>query len=410
MQTHGFLLSAEKGKPVNRTSPQTFLLAMAFVMPFVFSTWMALLNNFVIEKAAFTGAEIGLLQSIREVPGFLAFTAIYVLLFVKEQRFAILSIGVMSAGVAATGYFPTEYGLYLTTLIMSIGFHYFETTQQSLTLQWLDKKESAHFLGKSLAVKSFGSLLAFGGIWLLMEWFEVSYQTTYLLAGGIGLVVVIFLWFGFPMFEQPATQTKKLVLRKNYWLYYMLTFLSGARRQIFVVFAGFMMVEKFGYSVGEISLLFGVNYVFNLLFAAKIGKWVGVIGERKALTLEYVGLILVFVGYAFVTNPHIAAGLYIIDHMFFALAIAIKTYLQKIADQKDIAATASVSFTINHIAAVVIPALLGLVWLYSSTLVFLIGAGFALCSLIASQLIPNEPTELIPTKLAKSVSTEKEYV
>ena len=78
---------------MNRLSPQTFLLAMAFVMPFVFSTWMALLNNFVIEKAAFTGAEIGLLQSIREIPGFLAFTAIYVLLFIREQRFAILSIG-----------------------------------------------------------------------------------------------------------------------------------------------------------------------------------------------------------------------------------------------------------------------------------------------------------------------------
>lgn len=371
---------------------------MAFVMPFVFSTWMTLLNNFVIEKAAFTGAEIGLLQSIREIPGFLAFTAIYVLLFIREQRFAILSVGVMSAGVAATGFFPTEYGLYLTTLVMSIGFHYFETTQQSLTLQWLDKKESAHFLGKSLAVKSCGALIAFAGIWLLMEWFQVSYQTTYLLAGGLGLLVVVFLWFAFPMFDQPHVQTKKVILRKSYWLYYLLTFLSGARRQIFMVFAGFMMVEKFGYSVGQISILFGVNYVFNLLFASRIGKWVGKIGERKALTLEYVGLIFVFVGYALVTDPYVAAGLYIVDHMFFALAIAIKTYFQKIADNKDIAATASVSFTINHIAAVVIPALLGLVWLYSSTLVFLIGATFAVCSLVVSQLIPEHPTQARPVR------------
>ena len=372
---------------------QQFLLATAFLMPFVFSVWVTLLNNFVIEKANFTGAEIGMLQSIREIPGFLAFTAIYVLLFLKEQRFAILSLGVLSFGVAITGFFPSVYGLYLTTIIMSIGFHYFETTQQSLTLQWLPQSDTAHFMGKSLAVKAFASLLAFSGIWLLMEQIGVSYEAVYLASGVLGLVIVVWLYVKFPMFDQPHGQHKKIILKKNYWLYYLLTFLSGARRQIFMVFAGFMMVEKFGYSVGEISILFGINYVFNLLFAARIGKWVGKVGERKALTLEYVGLVLVFTGYAFVESAFIAAGLYVIDHMFFALAIAIKTYFQKIADKKDIAATASVSFTINHIAAVVIPALLGVLWLYSNAAVFLVGTGFALCSLICSFFIPDNPTQ-----------------
>lgn len=383
------------------TQPQLFLLITAFAMPFVFSVWMTLLNNFVIEAASFTGKEIGMLQSIREIPGFLAFTAIYLLIFIKEQRFAIVSIGVMSLGVAVTGYFPSIYGLYLTTLIMSIGFHYFETVQQSLTLQWIDKKDTAHFMGRQLAVKSFASLLAYGGIWFLMDYYTVSYQTTYLLSGIIGLLVVVWLAWHFPVFEQPHVQHKKIILRKKYWLYYMLVFLSGARRQIFIVFAGFMMVEKFGYSVGEVSILFGLNYIFNLFFAAKIGKWVGKIGERKALAIEYIGLIVVFTGYAFVQTAEVAAALYIIDHMFFALAIAIKTYFQKIADKKDFAATASVSFTINHIAAVVIPVMLGMLWLYSTTLVFLVGTGFAMLSLIFSQLIPLQPSQGNETRLSK---------
>lgn len=382
---------------------QQFLLVMAFVMPFVFAVWMTLLNNFVVEVADFTGKEIGILQSVREIPGFLAFTAIYVLLFIREQKFAILSIGVMSLGVALTGYFPFEFGLYITTLIMSIGFHYYETVQQSLTLQWLHKDKTAHFMGLQLAVKSFASLLAYGGIWLLMDYYSVSYQTTYLISGSFGLLVVCWLLWHFPMFEQPHAQHKKIILRKRYWLYYALTFLSGARRQIFVVFAGFMMVEKFGYSVGQVSILFGLNYVFNLLFAAKIGKWVGKIGERKALAVEYIGLIVVFTGYAFVETAEVAAALYIIDHMFFALAIAIKTYFQKIADHKDIAATASVSFTINHIAAVVIPVLLGLLWLHSNTAVFLVGTAFAVLSLIFSQLIPLRPEQGKETILAKHV-------
>jgi predicted MFS family arabinose efflux permease len=258
-------------------------------------------------------------------------------------------------------------------------------------LQWLDKDKAAHFMGKQLAVKSFASLLAYGTIWILMEWFSVSYITMYMLGGGIGMIIVCLLWKNFNTFSHGSAQHKHMFLRKRYWLYYALVFFSGARRQIFVVFASFMMVEKFGYSVGDISLLFIINYIFNLLFAAKIGKLITRIGERRALTIEYVGLLFVFTSYALVDNNHIAAGLYVVDHLFFAMAIAVKTYFQKIADQKDFASTAGVSFTINHIAAVVIPALLGIVWLSSPSIVFYIGAGFALCSLFLALNIPNTP-------------------
>ncbi len=248
--------------PRNINTPENLLLAMAFIMPFVFSVWMVLLNNFVIEKAQFTGVEIGILQSLREIPGFLAFTVIYVLLFIKEQKLAMISLLVTCLGVATTGFFPSVFGLYITTIIMSTGFHYFETVNQSLTLQWLDKNKTAHFLGRALSVKSAASLIAFSTIWLLMEYFSWSYQATYLLFGGIALVFTLLIWVVFQQFPPQKEQTKKLILRKRYWLFYALTFFSGARRQIFVVFAGFLIVEKFGYSVYDISALFLINYVF----------------------------------------------------------------------------------------------------------------------------------------------------
>jgi predicted MFS family arabinose efflux permease len=364
---------------------------MAFIMPFVFSVWMVLLNNFVIEKAQFTGVEIGILQSLREVPGFLAFTVIYVLLFIKEQKLAIISLMLTCLGVAVTGFFPSAFGLYITTIIMSTGFHYFETVNQSLTLQWLDKNKTAHFLGRALSVKSAASLIAFSTVWLLMDFFSWSYQATYLLFGGIAIVFTTLIWLMFQQFPPKKEQTKKLILRKRYWLFYALTFFSGARRQIFVVFAGFLMVEKFGYSVADISALFLVNYVFNWLFAAKIGKFIGKVGERNVLKFEYIGLIMIFIAYGLVDNEYVAAVLYVVDHLFFALAIAIKTYFQKIALPEDIAASAGVSFSINHIAAVVIPALLGMVWIINSSWVFYVGAGFALCSFLLALLVPKAP-------------------
>ncbi len=157
------------------------------------------------------------------------------------------------------------------------------------------------------------------------------------------------------------------------------------------MFAAFLMVEKFGYEASQVALLFLINYAFNWAFAERIGMLIRRVGERTALTIEYTGLIVVFVSYALVDNPYLAAGLYVVDHMFFALAIAISTYFHKIADHADLASSAGVSFTINHIAAVVVPAVLGLVWIHSHALVFVIGAAFAVCSLVLSQNIPRHP-------------------
>ena len=376
----------------NLVNPISLLILMSIAMPIAFNAWAALLNNFVVEKAAFTGIEIGILQSLREVPGFLAFTMVFVLLVIKEQIFAVFALALLGLGVAITGFFPTVFGLYFTTVLMSIGFHYFEAVKQSLSLQWLSKEEAPQVLGRLIAIGSLTSLIVYASLWVLLEIFQASYLLNFFIAGALCMILALVMYFVFPIFPAKTIQNKNLILRKRYWLYYLLTFLSGARRQIFMVFAAFLMVEKFGYSASQVTLLFLINYAFNWLFAEKIGQLIAKFGERKALTLEYLGLIFVFIAYGLVDNPTLAAGLYILDHMFFAMAIAISTYFQKIADPKDMASSAGVSFTINHIAAVVIPAALGMVWIWSHSLVFYIGACFALASLIAAQYIPKAPS------------------
>ena len=238
--------------PARWRTPIVFLILASVAMPLGFAAWQALLNNFAIERAAFTGREIGILQSLREIPGFLAFTAIFVILVLREQTFAVLAVALFGLGVAITGFFPSEYGLYFTAVLMSIGFHYFETIRQSLSLQWLTKDEAPRILGRLIAVGSATSLVAFGAMYVVLEVFAVDYQWIYL-AAGAGALLIAFVLSRFPHFESKTPQRKEIVLRGRYWLYYGLTFLSGARRQIFVVFAGFLMVEKFGYSAANIA-------------------------------------------------------------------------------------------------------------------------------------------------------------
>lgn len=378
--------------------PELLLFLMAFAVPISFSAWQALLNNFAIEMAGFTGKEMGILQSLREVPGFLAFGVVFVLLLVREQTLALVSLFLLGFGTALTGFFPSVLGLYLTTMMMSVGIHYYETIQTSLAQQWIPKNHAAEIFGRLIAVTSIASIIVFILIWVATNQFDLGYQWIYLFFGGITICIAIVSRFAFPFFPQPTVQNKNMVLRRRYWLYYCLVFMSGARRQIFMVFAGFLMVEQFGYSVSDISLLFLINATLNVLFARKIGQLIGRFGERNALILEYSGLVLVFCGYALVETGWIAAILYVLDHLFFALAISLKTYFQKIADPEDIASTAGVSFTINHIAAVCIPVLFGLIWLHSHALVFFIGAAMAIVSFFLSLLIPRYPEKGMETQ------------
>ena len=374
--------------------PIVLLFLLAIAMPISFAIWTALLNNFVIQISNFSGVEIGWLQTIREIPGFLAVGVLILLIFLREQNLAILSLFALGLATAATGFFPSFSGLLVTTLIGSFGFHYFETVKNSLSLQWLSKEEAPQVLGKLIAVGSITSLILYGVIWCFLEIFNIDYVYIFLLCGIVCIGIAIYLQITFPLFKPLNTQHKNIVLRKKYILYYILIFLSGARRQIFIVFAAFLMVEKFKYSASQVTLLFLINYLFNWLFAERIGKIIHIFGEKKSLTFEYIGLIIVFISYGIVNNAYIAAFLYVVDHMFFALALAINTYFQKIADPKDISSSAGVSFTINHIAAIFVPVVLGFLWIYSHTLVFFIGAFFALLSLIATQFIPSNLKEI----------------
>ncbi len=385
------------------------LVLMACAMAVSLYGWFTLLNNFVVERAAFTGREIGFLQSIREVPGFLSFLAIFLLPFMREQNLAYLALAMLGVGTAITGFFPTELALYATTFLMSLGFHYYETMNQSLTLQLVDKSEAPVHLARQLKSASIGTLAIFiviilcfdqkvllaiqqvSGMGTAFEGFALGFTPLYLVAGIFTLAAAVFCKLYYPLYESREVQRKTLFLRQRYWLYYALTFMGGARRQIFMVFAGFLMVEKFGYDVTSITLLYLVNLLANIWIAPYVGRFIQKLGERRALIIEYVGLIAVFAGYAMVDDHRYAAGLYVLDHLFFAFAIAIKTYFQKIADPRDIASTAGVSFTINHIAAVAIPAVFGLIWIDDPGLVFYLGSAMAGISLLLALMIPVNP-------------------
>jgi predicted MFS family arabinose efflux permease len=393
----------------SRTSPVTFLMTLGFTNWVGFACWQALINNFGKEAAGFTGFDIGLMQSVREIPGFMAFTAIVLFLFLREQLLAYVSLILLGLGIALTGYHPSLTGILVTTFIMSVGFHYFETAQQALTLQIIPKDQAAKTLGKVASAVAAAQLLSFGIIAIAWKLFQPGWQTLFLCAGGVTVLLAASAWAYFPRVQGTTPQNKGLVLRKRYGLYYALTFMSGARRQIFMAFGGFLLVERFGYDLSAIAVLMLATYATNMVAAPMIGGLIAKLGERLTIQIENISLIVVFFGYALASQGVFGASgaaavgaLFIIDGIFVTLIIAQKTYFQKIADPADIAPTAAVAFSINHIAAVGLPVTFGVLWTrIEPSVVFYIGMGIASISLFLAFLVPRHPEPGLETTLAR---------
>ncbi len=372
-------------KSVIRDPMFKFLAVLSITSAVGLQAWRTLFNNFAVEVVHLNGNHVGVIQSVREVPGFLALLAIFIIIFIKEHRLSALSIVTLGIGVGITGFLPSYQGLILTTLIMSFGFHYYETTNNSLTLQYFDRNTSPWVIGK---LRSFSAATNIAvGIFIFVVTIFLDYQMIY---GLVGVVIVAAGLWGMsrnPTRADIVPQHKKMIFRRKYWLYYFLTFMAGARRQIFVAFAVFLLVLRFEFSVREITILFIINNVINYFLSPLIGKAIIRFGERKVLSLEYLSLIFIFIAYATTDSRLLVMVLYVLDHIFFNFSMGIRTFFQKIGDPRDIAPSMAVGFTINHIAAVIIPALGGLLWLIDYRIVFMAGAAMSAISLLAVQLI-----------------------
>ncbi|MFH2059065.1 MAG: MFS transporter [Pseudomonadota bacterium] len=347
--------------------------------------WRTLFDNFSVNVVGLDGQHIGVLQSVREIPGFLALLVTYVILIIKEHKLAALSILFLGSGVFLTGFLPSFSGLVFTTMIMSFGFHYYETCNQSLTLQYFDKHESPLVFSTQRSYAAAASVVVGLIIFLIAPY--MSYKAMYIIFGIIICSGGLWAFTRNPVKKSLPPQKKEMVFKKKYWLFYFLTFMSGARRQIFIAFAVFLLVKKFGFTVQEITILFLLNNVINFFINPWIGKFIVKYGERKLLSIEYFFLILVFISYAYVDSKLLVGLIYVLDHIFFNFATGIKTFFQKIAQPEDIAPSMAVGFTINHIAAVILPFIGGLLWMVDYKIPFIAGAFFSFISLCLVQFI-----------------------
>jgi MFS family permease len=377
------------------------ILAVAnFFLYLGFNIWQAVFNNFAVEEIGVSAGQIGIIQALRELPGLMGFLLGFLALWFSEMRIMGLSVLLMGLGMAVTGWADGLGILVLGTMIMSIGFHFFYPSNNSVVLMGVGKEEAPKMLGRLQSVSSFAAVIGTLVIWVFIEGVQIGplsipswgYRTTLFVTGGI-VIAGSFLALRNGRRHGTQREKRKVVFRRDYWLYYLLTFMMGSRRHIFTTFAIFMLVQVYGISVRETALLFLVNNLISTYAAAQLGKLVARFGERKVLTFNFAGLIGVFLGYAYISYLPVLYALFVLDHIFFGFNLAIESYFQKIArSPQEITSNVSLAQTINHVSALVVPVLGGILWeKVAPSATFLAGVAIAVVSLVLVQFIQTKP-------------------
>jgi len=376
-------------------------LALAnFFLYFGFNVWQAIFNNFAVEEIGVSASQIGIIQSLREVPGLMGFVLGFLALWFSEMRIMGLSVLLMGLGMVVSGWAEGLSILILGAMVMSVGFHFFYPSNNSMVLMAVGKEEAPKVLGRLQSVSSFAAVIGTLVIWVFVDGVQLGsldipawgYRTTLWVTGGVVLAgSLVAMRHG--RLHGAQREKRKVVFRRDYWLYYLLTFMMGSRRHIFTTFAIFMLVQVYGISVRESALLFLVNNLVSTYAAAQLGKLVARFGERKVLTFNFLGLIGVFLGYAYVAYLPVLYALFVLDHVFFGFNLAVDSYFQKIAHSpQEITSNVSMAQTINHISALVVPVLGGILWeRIAPSATFLAGVVIAVVSLILVQFIRIQP-------------------
>ena len=327
-------------------------------------------NNYLKEIHLFTGAERGILEFPREVFGFLIVFLLGSLYFIKETK--LISLGVFVVGLSYLGFAffsPNKFYLIFWVLMWSLGSHILVSLRTSLGLLIADSKNKGLFFGKMAAIASVGFII--GTVLVGLNFSYLGFKFTFLIACICAFITAV-IFNSLPVYKHfDLHQRNKFILKKSYLHYYVLASLFGIRKQLFLVFAPWFIVEILNQPASIIAIILFISAALGIYLKPLLGKLIDLWGERKVLI--YDGLILAIISFGYVIVPYFFSGIvllciaslfFIIDEILFALKNAREIYLSKIAEsKKDITPTIATGLSLEHIISMTTPILAGFIWL-----------------------------------------------
>lgn len=357
--------------------------------------------NFFREEIGMDGSQNGYLVAFREMPGFLLAFVAAILLRLGMARATSLALLIMGIGYASMAFDYTFTAIVISAVVASIGFHSWLQMQYALGLSLAREGQEGSVLGRVSSMGFAGRMAGMIGVLLVLlisgqlasspESVQGPVFRTLFIICGVAAVVGSIAILRFPLPETERGKERaapKLTLRREYWLYYLLSFLDGCRMEIYFAFAPFVLVEEFGVSAIAITTLLILAGIINWRTAPWIGRMIDHYGEKRMLTINYCGHFVVFLGFALAGNVWLLYFFYLGYNFLFTFSIGTTTYLRKIARKEDIAPSLAMGVSWAHVAAVAVPIFGAALWdRLGYQFPFLFGTAFVLLSLYYTQKI-----------------------
>jgi len=373
----------------------TIFLAVTAALGMTFGIFETTFNNYLNDTFAITAEARGKLEFPRELPGFLVTLMGGVLFFLSEARLGVLSALGIAVGIVGLAYTGDDYTRMIAFMVIwSMGNHLLMPVMGTIALSLAPPNKRAAKMGQIGAVGMAATIVGATIVWAGLQYIDIGYRGTFLIAAGGAVIAAIFIGFINPLPKREGRRPK-LVLKRRYGLYYLLNIFSGARKQIFMTFGVWVLIKVFEQPAYTIAKLWIVASAIGIFFQPQLGKLIDRVGERIILMANAIIIVIICLGYGFAHLLPMAHPVwvvyicYVVDNVIFATGMARATYLDKIAEhEEDIHASLSVGVTIDHAVSMSIPALGGMAWvLYGYPWVFVGAAGIAVLNLIAAGFI-----------------------
>jgi len=372
---------------IKQSSRELILFATAtLALGMAFSIVDATFNNFLNDKFALTGFQRSFLEFPRELPGFLVVFVSAALWFLCSRRMGVLTMILGGLGAALIGFASSSYGVMLAWLfIYSMGNHLFMPIASTIGMELAREGQDGRRLGQLNSIRNFAVILGSFSVVLGFKYLGFTFQHTFAISAALLGVAAILL---FMMKPEPVIEKRGfLQLHKEYRLFYVLNVLAGARKQLFITFAPWVLVSVLGQPTAIMATLFTIGGVIGILFQPLLGWAIDKFGERFVLASEAVILVFVCLGYGFAkfvfptdTAFLVVCVCFLIDQMIFSVSMARATYMKKIAIQPDhIQPALTAAVTIDHVFSITAALVGGVIWnLYGFQYVFLLGMVIAI--------------------------------
>ena len=374
-----------------------FFILLTFLFNFGFSVYSGVFQNFLRDVLHAGPQQLGNMESLREIPGLLTALMAGTLVALAESRVAALGLFITAIGISLSGFMGSFWPLVGITVFWSIGFHLYSTVTPAITLTLAKGLEGGKHLGRMNSVGSTATLVALAVSTVAAAVWKGLPYWAYFVFAGVSIVLGSALCGRLSRHAEGAPRAR-LIVRREYGLYYLLIFLEGCRRQIFSIFASFALILVYGVPLEKMLVLQFVNAILISITAPAMGRYIDRHGERRPLSIYSIGLILVFFGYASVHNVYGLYALFLIDNVLFSFNVGFTTYLHRIVRPGELTPCLAMGTTMNHIAAVTVPCLGAWLWRHFDNyqIPFWVGVAIAFVALIANQWLPKESSQPAP--------------